>query len=88
LVANKLERISCAAAMARSEPAAAPPNAGARPSSSIQMQDVFSRCPECQPDTDLRAARGQYARCYGRAVINCLKRTDNESRNRKVRMCK
>jgi hypothetical protein len=29
-------------------------------------------------------SHGQYARCYGRAATNCLKRTDNESRNRKV----
>jgi hypothetical protein len=42
-VAYKLERISCAAAMARSEPAAAPPNAGTRPSSSIRRR-TCSRC--------------------------------------------
>ena len=38
LVAYKLERISCAAAIASSEPAAAPPSAGARPSSSIRSR--------------------------------------------------
>src|SRR5215469_15612040 len=56
LVAYKLERISCAAVMARSEPAAAPPNAGARPSRSIRCR-TCSRCaPSASRNTDLRAA--------------------------------
>ena len=45
LVAYKLERISCATAMASSEPAAAPPSAGARPSSSIRSRT----CSHCAP---------------------------------------
>ncbi len=43
VVAYKLERISCAAAMASREPAAAPPSAGTRPSSSIRCR-TCSRC--------------------------------------------
>jgi len=38
---------------------------------------------EVENRSDL-VSHGQYARCYGGAATNCLKRTDNVSRNRKV----